>query len=53
MYVYTFVSGVTPLNLALQTHRCRKSPAYPNSCKKCIQLLVDSGVDTDEMVSSL
>ncbi|XP_048772250.2 poly [ADP-ribose] polymerase tankyrase-1-like isoform X2 [Ostrea edulis] len=40
---------VTPLNLALQTHRCRKSPAYPNSCKKCIQLLVDSGVDTDEM----
>lgn len=42
--------GITPLILALQTHRCRKSPAFPNSCAKCIKALVDAGVCTDEMV---
>nr|XP_022326567.1 nuclear factor NF-kappa-B p100 subunit-like isoform X2 [Crassostrea virginica] len=40
---------VTPLNLALQTHRCRKCPAFPNSCSKCIRTLVEAGVDTDEV----
>lgn len=40
---------ITPLILALQTHRCRKSPAFPNSCAKCIKALVDAGVCTDEM----
>ncbi|XP_062611331.1 uncharacterized protein LOC134273173 [Saccostrea cucullata] len=40
---------VTPLNLALMTHRSRRSPAYPRSCSKCIKALVEAGVDTDEM----
>lgn len=40
---------ITPLILALQTHRCRKSPAFPNSCAECIKALVDAGVCTDEV----
>lgn len=40
---------ITPLILALQTHRCRKSPAFPNSCAECIKTLVDAGVCTDEV----